>query len=391
MSGEAFPFVLASARDVHIAQGLRRVVPATRLVDVPERVGYLLRHLRPADHAPAVVVGALPFRRDRRPRLYQPERWTRRLPSSRPGYGVWPTRSVDRLPTRWAAEPVPSSQDYQRAVARALALLRAPGATLKKVVLARTLVLHASAPIDARSIFTRLAADPAVTTYSVPLAPSPTGDRRVLIGATPEMLVAREGRHVSSRPLAGSALRRSDGAGDRQAAEQLARSDKDLREHAVVVEWIADRLAPFCRDLRVPRSPSLVSTASMWHLGSTIEGVLRDDDTTALDLALAVHPTPALCGAPADQAFDAIGTLEPFERDFYGGAVGWVDARGDGEWHVAIRCAEISGTTARLFAGAGIVDGSDPAAEALETSGKFSALLNALGVDEHGQPLEDAS
>jgi len=127
----------------------------------------------------------------------------------------------------------------------------------------------------------------------------------------------------------------------------------------------------------------------MWHLGSTIEGVLRDPDVTALELALAIHPTPAVCGTPFDEALDVIGQLEPFDRDFYSGAVGWTDARGDGEWHVAIRCAEICGTSARLFAGAGIVDGSDPAAEAAETSGKFTALLRALGVDEQGRSFGD--
>lgn len=388
MSGESFPFVLASARDVHIAHGVRREVTAARSTELPGRVIRLLQDERD-DEAPGVVVGALPFRRGREARLYQPEEWSRPLPSTRMGYGVWPERPAPRPPASWSVQAVPSRAEYEESVRRALDLLRAPGSTLRKVVLARTLVLEADVPVDARAIFSRLAADPAVTTFSVPLAPCRGGGRRVLVGATPELLVARRGPHVSSRPLAGSARRQPDASADRDAAEALARSPKDLREHATVVEWIADLLAPYCRKLQVPRSPSLVSTASMWHLGSTIEGVLRDPDVTALELALAIHPTPAVCGTPFDEALDVIGQLEPFDRDFYSGAVGWTDARGDGEWHVAIRCAEICGTSARLFAGAGIVDGSDPAAEAAETSGKFTALLRALGVDEQGRSFGD--
>ena len=126
-----------------------------------------------------------------------------------------------------------------------------------------------------------------------------------------------------------------------------------------------------------------MSTASMWHLGSTIEGTLRDPDVTALDIALDLHPTPAVCGTPFAPALDLIRALAPFERAYYSGAVGWSDANGDGEWHVAIRCAEISGRTARLFAGAGIVAGSDPVQEAAETAAKFTALRTALGIDDH--------
>ncbi len=377
----AYPFILASAREVHVAQGLRRVVTAAQSADLSSRVQHLLAQSAGVD-APGVVVGALPFRSSSHPaRLYQPARWTRPLPSSTPGRHLWPA-GPSRVPRSWTIREVPSRSDYERAVATALDEMRR-SRRLRKVVLARTLEVTADVEIDPAHVFARLCTDKAVTAFSIPLSPAADGRRRVLLGATPELLAARTGSRISSRPLAGSARRRADAASDREAAETLARSAKDLREHAAVVEWIADRLAPRCRTLTVPRSPSLVSTASMWHLGSTIEGTLRDPAVTALDIALDLHPTPAVCGTPFDRALDMIDTLEPFDRAYYSGAVGWTDANGDGEWHVAIRCAEICGPVARLFAGAGIVAGSDPAKEAAETAAKFAALRTALGIDDH--------
>lgn len=380
----AHPFVLASAREVRVAHGLRRIVTAARTVDLPDRVRHLLTDPASDREAPRVVVGALPYAATSSAHLFQPERWSHPLPSSAGALNAWGAPRATR-PRSWTVNAVPSRSGYQRAVARALEELSGDAASLRKVVLARSLELRADAPIDAASVFTRLSSDRAVTAYSVPLPPCAGGARRVLIGATPELLAARHGRIVSSRPLAGSSRRRPVASDDRDAAEALARSAKDLREHATVVEWITDHLAPYCRQLRVPKSPSLMSTASMWHLGSTIEGVLRAGDVSALELAIALHPTPAVCGTPYDRASALIGELEPFDRGFYSGAVGWTDANGDGEWFVAIRCAELCGASARLFAGAGIVAGSDPASEAAETSGKFVALLHALGVDEDGQ------
>ena len=374
----AYPFILASARDVHIARGLHRVVTATHRADLPSRVRHLLT--QGADgKAPGVVVGALPFQLSSPPRLYQPAHWSRPLPSSIPGQRFWPT-TPSRAPRRWTLDEVPPRPDYERAVATVLDEM-GRNRRLRKVVLARTLEATADVEIDPAHVFARLCADKAVTAFSVPLAPAADSQRRVLLGATPELLAARTGPHVTSRPLAGSTRRRADATSDRQAAEALARSAKDLREHAAVVEWIADRLAPRCRTLTVPRSPSLVSTASMWHLGSTIAGTLRDPEVTALDIALDLHPTPAVCGTPLDRARALIAALEPFDRAYYSGAVGWTDANGDGEWHVAIRCAEVCGRCARLFAGAGIVRGSDPTAEAAETAAKFGALRTALAID----------
>ncbi|HEY9216058.1 MAG TPA: chorismate-binding protein, partial [Ancylobacter sp.] len=211
-------------------------------------------------------------------------------------------------------------------------------------------------------------------------------------GATPELLIAKTGAAILSHPLAGSAQRLRDASADRAAAEGLRASEKDNREHAEVVSAILDQLAPYCAELGAPEGTQLVPTASMWHLGTRIVGRLRDAGTPAVELASLLHPTPAVCGTPREAAAKAIAELEGYDRGFYAGAVGWCGASGDGVWHVAIRCAEIAGHEARLYAGAGIVRGSDPVAEGEETSAKFAALLRALGIDEDGHPLpEDAA
>ena len=207
---------------------------------------------------------------------------------------------------------------------------------------------------------------------------------RTLFGASPELLVSRTDRNVVSHPLAGSFPRSNDPAEDQRRAEALQGSAKDRHEHALVVEAIADVLTDYCSELAVPPVPELVPTGTMWHLGTRITGRLADPGITALDLAVALHPTPAVCGVPPDRARAAIAELEGFQRGFYAGAVGWCDAAGDGTWVVAIRCAELSAQGLRLYAGAGIVAGSDPDAELAETEAKFGTMLVVLGGLEDG-------
>ncbi|GAC59008.1 putative isochorismate synthase, partial [Gordonia hirsuta DSM 44140 = NBRC 16056] len=205
---------------------------------------------------------------------------------------------------------------------------------------------------------------------------------RWLIGASPELLVRRRGDIVTCHPYAGSAARHSDPAADRAAADSLAASDKDLREHAFVVDDLRDRLAPLCTELSAPARPSLMATGEMWHLATPIRGVLRDRDVTALDLAALLSPTPAVCGTPRAAAARLIEELEG-PREFYAGTVGWCDAAGDGEWLVSIRCLELATDHRhiRTWAGGGIVTGSDPDAEVAETDAKFRTVRRALGVD----------
>jgi isochorismate synthase len=200
----------------------------------------------------------------------------------------------------------------------------------------------------------------------------------VLVGASPELLVLRRGREVRATPLAGSAPRFGAFRRDQISAQRLLSSEKDREEHAVVVEDVARVLGGYCDDLAHPREPELLGTANVWHLATPFSGRLHDPSMTALDLVAGLHPTPAVCGTPREEAREALSEFEPIDRGFYAGPVGWMDADGDGEWAIALRCAEITGTTARLFAGAGIVADSIPEEELDETEAKFRALLDSL-------------
>jgi isochorismate synthase len=149
----------------------------------------------------------------------------------------------------------------------------------------------------------------------------------------------------------------------------------------MVVESILDTLTPYCADLSTPEGTGLRATASMWHLGTRIVGRLKDTSLSSAFFAALLHPTPAVCGLPRKLAHAQITELEPYDRDFYAGAVGWCDSAGDGRWYVSIRCAEIDGDEARLYAGAGIVPGSTPEGEVAETAAKFKAMLDAFGIE----------
>lgn len=274
---------------------------------------------------------------------------------------------------------IPSPARHVQAVSRAVELLRS--GELRKVVLARALDMDFDGEIDLASVLRNLVADhPDGYTFAAPLPDGGLGPR-TLIGSSPELLVRRRGTRVLSHPHAGSAPRSNDPAVDKRNAETLLASSKDQAEHALVTEAVVEALRPFCRKLSVPRRPSLTSTPAVWHLGTAITAELNDPDVSAFRLAAALHPTPAICGTPTESARALVGALEPFERDYYAGAVGWVDATGDGEWAVAIRCAEVGPRALRLYAGGGIVAESDPDAELAETSAKFQTLLRAMGLD----------
>jgi isochorismate synthase len=267
--------------------------------------------------------------------------------------------------------PVPSAEAYMDAVRAATQSIRA--GELRKVVLARQIRVEAGRVLDPRLLAARLrAVDPDAYTFIVPTA------RGVMVGASPELLVSKHGAEVRSNPLAGSAPRSGDPDQDRANAAALSSSNKDREEHEIVVEAVAESLHPFCEQLRWDPEPVLLPTANVWHLSTRFHGVLRDSGTDVLQLVGALHPTPAVGGSPREAALDAIERLEPFERGSYAGPVGWMDAEGDGEWAIALRCAELSGDRATLFAGAGIVADSDPEAELDETERKFRAFLDSL-------------
>ncbi|GAB3289839.1 isochorismate synthase DhbC [Parasphingorhabdus pacifica] len=387
-AGDSFFF--ASPRSAMLARGVEGTVPkvecATRR-GLAERVDEFLAGAADFGRSSPMVVGAVPFADDLPAHLVLPGEVVRESPLAA---GRVPTPTPARAPDG-ALRQVPSPDEYQRGVRRALR--RMDEDELNKVVLARMLEFSLTEPIDTNAVLRNLAAgDPNGYTFAVDLpvrgedgsrdsfGPKPRLDR-TLMGASPELLVSKHGNRVRSNPMAGSRPRDRNQAEDRRRADELRGSDKDLREHAAVVEAVAEGLRPLCRNLRVPHEPSLTSTAAMWHLSTEITGELRDPDTSSLELATALHPTPAVCGTPVPAARRIITGTEPFERGYYAGMVGWSDSSGDGEWVVAIRCAEAEDEMLRLFAGAGVVHGSDPVEELAETSAKFRTALAAMGLE----------
>jgi isochorismate synthase len=339
----------------------------------PDELSALVAKLLADSDAP-IAVGALPFDTAASPHVVLPQTvsWAG---APRPAGSAPRTTGT---PPGCVLEPVPPPEEYERCVARAVA--RLGDGELRKVVLARALELTLDAPVDVRGLLGNLVRDNlAGYTYAVDL-PAGGGVRRTLVGASPELLMRRAGTRVVANPIAGTLPRDADPAVDRRNADALLASAKDQDEHLVVVEAVVDALRPFCRRLTVASEPSLVGTPAVWHLSTRVTGNLIDPGVSALRLACALHPTPAVCGTPSDLARRTIAELEPFDRGFYAGAVGWCDAGGDGQWAVAIRCAEVSGATLRLFSGAGIMPASRPHLELAETSAKFQTLLRAMGL-----------
>ena len=260
-----------------------------------------------------------------------------------------------------------SAPDWERAVARAVARIKADPA-LGKVVLARDLYATGSAPIDARVLLTRLAARyPDCYTFACD----------GMVGATPELLIRRDGGLVSALVLAGTTPRGGTPAADEALGAALLADPKNIEEHGYAAVSMRETLGPLCRTLEMPAEPVLIKLPNLQHLGTHVRGTLAQD-RSVLALAAAVHPTAAVCGTPTGAAQELIRELEQMDRERYAGPVGWIDAAGDGEWGIAIRSAQLSGRTARLFAGCGIVAGSVPSAELAEAQVKFRPMRSAL-------------
>lgn len=270
-------------------------------------------------------------------------------------------------PTSYTVTSSRPPADWCDAVASAVG--RVQRGQLTKVVLAREVVIEADAEIDVVAVLERLrAAYPSTMLYSVD----------GLVGATPELLASRFGDVVRSHPFAGTTPRTGDPVADARAAAGLLASSKDRAEHQITIDMVLDTVLPFCSYVDSEPEPSIVSLANVQHLATLVEGRLSSPPASALALVAALHPTPAVCGWPTAEAQALIEELEGLDRGRYTGAVGWVDADGDGRFGVAIRCAEIAGNRARLFAGNGIVADSDPATELAETRAKLQAVLGAV-------------
>jgi isochorismate synthase len=269
----------------------------------------------------------------------------------------------------WSIESGVDVDAYLAAVATARDAVRA--GELTKAVIARPIVVCSSERIDVHAVLRRLRAS-----FGSSYRYSIDG----FIGASPELLVEVDGAVVRSHPLAGTAPRTGDVDNDARIAAELIASTKDQVEHRVVIDVVHDTLLPWASYLDWEPEPSIVTVANVQHLGTRMEGMLSQPGPSVIELVRALSPTPALGGHPREAAIELIQRVEGFERGRYGGAVGWVDAAGNGTWAVAIRCAELSDDrrSARLVAGGGIVADSDPHAELAETQAKFQAMLSAI-------------
>ncbi len=323
-----------------------------------------------------IAIGVLPFLPGAPAELVVPSAVVRKCADGT----AWVTLIDDAEPPigRTRPDPVAASYEirptvdvahYLLAVETARSAVRA--GDIVKAVIARPITVTSDRPIDVHAVLGRLRAS-----FGSSYRYSVDG----FIGASPELLVAVEGDVIRSHPLAGTAPITGDVDNDARLASELIASTKNQVEHRTVIEMVHDTLLPWCSYLDWEPEPSIVKVANVQHLGSRVEGRLSSPAPNVLDLVRALSPTPAVGGHPRSRALDLIASVEGFERGAYGGAVGWVDAGGNGTWAVAIRCAQLSDDryTARLVAGGGIVADSDPLAELAETQAKFQAMLSAI-------------
>ena len=330
-----------------------------------------------------VAFGALPFVPDEPTEMVLPalvvgraEDGTRWATTIAEGEPPDPLEALERIPSRQPPGPGPASFtvassrqpiDWMATVEEATARIKA--GDLDKVVLAREVIVTADRPFEVPTVLTRLRQQyPGCFLYSVD----------GFVGASPELLVSRAGDLVRSQPMAGTAPRRGDPQADAQLAAALLASPVYRHEHEVTIDFVHDTLLGFCSYLDDEPEPSVVPLANVQHLATSVEGRLSHPPASVLELVGALHPTPAVCGRPRQAAQDLIAEIEQLDRGRYAGAVGWVDAAGNGTFAVSIRGATIDGPVARVIGGNGIVGDSDPGTELIETRAKLQAMLSAL-------------
>ncbi|MEY3618980.1 MAG: hypothetical protein RL726_1678 [Actinomycetota bacterium] len=355
----------------------RDVAVRTTWDEIPAILSDVVHTDESGTNAPGpVAIGTMPFALDRPGVAVVP----RTLVGKDGNGNCWVT-SIDDAPVpTFAAAPPPMAasfdvapltpiDSYLAAVTAAREAVR--DGRLIKAVIARQIAVRSSEPIRVHSVLTRLRNS---------FGSSHRYSFEGFIGASPELLLSVDGDVVRSHPLAGTTPRTGDPVVDDELARTLLASIKDQIEHRVVIDVIHDMLLPHCSYLDWEPEPSVVKVANVQHLGTLIEGRLRDGHPPVLELVRALCPTPALGGHPRADALELIERVEGFDRADYGGAIGWVDAHGNGTFAVAIRCASFSPDrrSAVLTAGGGIVADSDPLSELAETQAKFQAMLSAI-------------
>ncbi|MEG0921062.1 MAG: isochorismate synthase [Comamonas sp.] len=357
------------------SRGLAGAVRA-REVATAAAINSVFERARANGNTAPVMFGVVPFDSSRKASFTVPAQVQE---ADVPGRGTAAATSGTR-PAVVNRKPVPAPEVYGDMVRKALGLYDAGG--VSKIVLSRAMDVELDAPIAYDAVLGDLLRRNAHGyTFAVPAwDEAAEGEpEAVMLGASPELLVRREGDKVFINPLAGSIPRHSDPIQDQARREGLAISEKDLREHSYVVNDIVRILREHCAALEVPDGPSVIGTDALWHLSTFITGTLKNPEMTALELSCALHPTPAICGFPTAVAFEHIHELEPFDREYFAGLVGWQRESGDGEWALTLRCAKYDGDRSlRLYAGAGTVAGSDPDSEIRETATKMETFMRAI-------------
>lgn len=340
-----------------------------------------------------LVIGALPFDPAAPGHLIVPQRvvgtrdgraWVTTVSSSglpRDDPGPKPVRPSGSPPDHFSLTSSMPHADWKAVVSAAVDAIKR--GEMRKVVLARRVEITGNRPFVTTDVLARLQAlYPSCMVFSV----------EGFLGASPELLIRRTGDVIESHPLAGTVARSGDSRSDDALIAVLMGSKKARHEHQVVVDELRSALEPLCKELVVPGQPTVLGLRNVSHLGTKITGRLARDGgaepgtrsraagslPSVLDLVARVHPTPAVGGNPTDVAIRYAAEAEGFDRGRYAGPVGWMDRNGDGAFALGIRCAEVSGARARIYAGNGVVAGSDPDEELAETQLKLQALLAAL-------------
>lgn len=365
---ETAPFFFASPHNsmlgVGIEQQLDQAIPFSELA---VRANQMLEQVKKSENDNPVLFAIVPFDEKTPTKFFIPEKlYVSSSARERKNNKVGANKATVISP--------PTGNDYKQGVATLLNLFNTTD--LSKVVLSRSVRIATDQIIDQNALLRNLLAINSLGyTFAVDI-----GKETKLMGASPELLLAKKGGHVVSNPLAGSRPKSINESDNQISHTSLLDTQKDLNEHSFVVEEVEKVLSGYCRNLFTPMVPSVIETETMLHLSTRLEGQAIDPDINSLQIAAELHPTPAVCGFPRHSAYQAIKQIEKFERGYFCGMIGWCDARGNGEWVVTIRCAEVSQREMCIFAGAGIVHESSPQSELEETGAKMSTILKAAGI-----------
>lgn len=350
--------------------------------------------IKGAEEAPEIIVGAIPFDVRRPGLLYRPAHVVVEQ--------VSPQNLVDFSTNQLdISEQWPNPDNYCEMVNQAIQEIIS--GTMEKVVLGRCLNVEVSPAPSPGKLFAHLRKEnPDAYVFRLDFDGKMGGffeEPGVLLGASPELVLSCSDFRVCTFPLAGTTPRSSDPVRDAEAARALLLSYKDLIEHAHVSRTVIEVFCRHTDEVQFPSEPQLVATPVVWHLGTLIEGVLREG-YSPMELLYELHPTPAVCGWPSDPARDFITRHENFDRGLFSGLIGWMDSSGDCEWALVLRAGVLRADHVIVFAGAGIISVSDPVLELSETATKMMTFIRALGelvnpltADLHtsGNPAADAS